>query len=88
MIAYETPRVTFVGADPKLPALRKAIERTARFAGRLSQITLMLCHEQKKAGFSKHDRKCIPCRYVALWQARNRRTRVLMARVMHANAAR
>lgn len=86
MNTYEPPRVTFVGADPKIPALRAAINRTARFAGRLSQITLMLCYEQKRQGFSKHDRKCVPCRYVALWQARNRRTRVLMARVRDANA--
>lgn len=87
MTTYEPPRVTFVGSDPKIPTLRKAIQRTAIVAGRLSQITLMLCHEQKKVGFSAHDRKCIPCRYVALWKCRNRRTRVLIERVRRANAA-
>lgn len=71
MTTYETPRVTFVGADPKIPALRAAIKRVSRRS--------YLC------GFYWH--KCGGCkRFVGLWQARNRRTRVLMWRVREANA--
>lgn len=73
MTAYEPPRVTFVGSDPKIPALRAAISRVAKIGGHY-----ML-------GTPRQNPETI--RFVALWAARNRRTRVLIERVRRANAA-
>lgn len=69
-----------IATDPKILALKQAIARVANVAEALSPVTLMLCHEQRTYGFVSHPRKCLPCRFVRLWQARNRRTRVLLAR--------
>jgi hypothetical protein len=62
MKTYEPPRVTFIGADPKILALRRAIDRAGR------QDTVVT----------------VSARFIGLWQARNRRTRVLIARVKDA----
>lgn len=69
MTAYAPPRVTFVGSDPKIPALRAAIKRLSR-VGYLREFY-----------WYHHG----ATRFVGLWQARNRRTRVLMAKVQDAN---
>lgn len=66
MSAYEPPRVTFVGSDPKIPALRKAIARAAHLQPSIRVWDMSI-------------------RFVGLYQARNRRTRVLMHRVQTAN---
>jgi hypothetical protein len=83
--SYEAPRVTFVGSDPKIPALQEGMMRVAVMAGPLGYV---LCESQLMAGFSKHMRKCLPCRFVTLAHARQRRVDVLMQRVERANASR
>jgi hypothetical protein len=63
--------------ENKIATLQKAITRTARAGGPL---TALLCREQKKVGVVRHAQHCLACRFVRLWQARNRRTRVMMER--------
>jgi hypothetical protein len=75
MSTFETPRLTFVGVDPKIGALKAAITRVANNAS--------------KNGMSQgmsHGTSWWSRRFIALWQARNRRTRVLMRKVQRANA--
>lgn len=69
MTTYIPPRVTFIGSDPKIPALRRAIHRVAR----------------THASYHLSD---MSMRFIRLWQARNRRTRVLMWKVRNTNEAR
>jgi hypothetical protein len=68
---YEPPRVTFVGSDPKIGALKKAITRAARVMGK---------HPVSQFLIGDPD-----SRFIGLWQARNRRIRVLMTKVRDAN---
>jgi hypothetical protein len=71
---YTPPRVTFVGSDPKIAALNRGIKRVA--------LTTRYVRSYMTDGDSPQVR-----RFVAFWQARNRRTRVLMERVRRANVA-
>lgn len=68
MTSYSPPRVTFVGSDPKIAALTRAIKRAA--------------HAQPSIRVWD-----MSARFVGLWLARNRRTRVLMWKVRNANNA-
>jgi len=70
MTTYETPRVTFAGSDPKIPALRKAAQRIARHS-----TDTIVCR----------DSWSVIC-YVERMKAANRRTRVLMRKVQRENA--
>ncbi len=65
MLTYEKPSIRFLFSDPKLPALKRAITRVCNVNPRL--YILM----PNNPGST---------RFVALWKARNRRTRVLMFR--------
>lgn len=69
--SYVPPRVTFIGSDPKIPALRKAATRITR-----------------TPWFRRMPDSRPYRRFIGLWQARNRRTRVLMWKVRNANDAR
>jgi hypothetical protein len=71
-VTYETPRITFVGSDPKIARLQRAIAVNAA-ASNLRGVGM--------AG----DNNPYVRRFVRLWQARNRRTRVLMYKVQRAN---
>jgi hypothetical protein len=62
--------------DAKLSAIRAAIARVARVAGPAIQIRPMSQVTSREA--------VTILRFVALWQARNRRTRVAMFRNHHA----
>lgn len=74
MNTYEPPRVSFVGSDPKIPALKKAIDRVARVSVRRYALW-----DLRHAATAR--------RFAALWKARNRRTRVLMRKVRAHNIA-